>query len=128
MINTRINVCLFFSDSSEATTHFNKYIGFLKQWLNWLLENNTISGVLNCHAEKTAAEEMSLDRMKAHLNSLRLFNFTMNQDTAGDNTMTDSHGLQSNLSNLSVSNLLKENSKFLRNITGSDWSRVFLYN
>lgn len=103
-----------------ATTHFNKYIGFLKQWLNWLLENNIISGVSNFHAEKKAAEEMSLDRMKAHLNSLKLFNFTMNQDTAGENTSNDSYELQSNLSNLSVSNLLKENSNFLRNITGSD--------
>ena len=104
----------------SSTTHFDKYIGFLKQWLNWLVENKTITCVANCNIEKKNAEEMSLDRMKAHLNSLKLFNYTLNQDLVNENSQASSCEFHSNLSNLSVSNLLKENSNFLKNINGTD--------
>jgi len=59
-----------------------------------------------------------MNEMQAHLNSLKLFNYTRAQDNLSENNnQTNASEINLNGSNeISVSNLLKENSAFLENI------------
>jgi hypothetical protein len=64
------------------------------------------------------SNEINMNAMQAHLNNLKLFNYTRAQDNLSENNNhTYASEINSNGSNeLSVSNLLKENSAFLENI------------
>ena len=67
------------------------------------------------------SNDINLSAMQAHLSNLKLFNYTRTQDTAAAEDTINGHAIPeydwNNLKTLSVSNLLKENSNFLKNIS-----------
>ena len=110
--------------------HFNRYIDFLNQWLNWLTENDelpindgqTVNKNSDSKQINTYSETMSTKTLQSHLNELKLFNFTMKHDLdhiAQNNPIKSIELTNKNDPNLSlsVSNLLRQNSKFLENIS-----------
>jgi hypothetical protein len=116
--NSQHEICL--AEKSEISDFFAKYVSFLEQWLNWLLETETIKKVIKSHIENVPkAENLSYTSMQSHLSQLKLFNYTIDQDSiafeAKCNIANNTH--EPSLSVSVVSNLLKENSKFLQSIS-----------
>lgn len=110
--------------------HFSRYLDFLNQWLNWLSENNALpindsqaaSKSDDVNLAKTYSETLSTNTLQSHLNELKLFNFTLKHDSehlTSNNSIKSTELTKKNDPNLSlsVSNLLRQNSKFLENIS-----------
>jgi hypothetical protein len=94
--------------------HFNKYLNFLNQWFKWLIEQNALE-VTNI-VQASPKSEMNINTLQSHINELKLFNFTIKQDL-NEIDRTEILNKNPNDLSLSVSNLLKQNSKFLENIS-----------
>ena len=112
--NSQHEICL--AEKSELNEFFAKYVSFLEQWLNWLLDTETIKKSVTYqpnHVQK--AENLNYKSLQSHLSQLKLFNYTISQDSNEFESKSDSNSR--NESFLSVNNLLKENSKFLQNIS-----------
>ena len=112
--NSQHEICL--AEKSELNEFFAKYVSFLEQWLNWLLDTETIKkSVTNQPNHVQKAENLNYKSLQSHLSQLKLFNYTISQDSNEFESKSDSNS--TNESFLSVNNLLKENSKFLQNIS-----------
>lgn len=112
--NSQHEICL--AEKSELNEFFAKYVSFLEQWLSWLLDTETIKKSVTYqpnHVQK--AENLNYKSLQSHLSQLKLFNYTISQDSNEFESKSDSNSR--NESFLSVNNLLKENSKFLQNIS-----------
>lgn len=97
----------------DNTGPFSKYLNFLNQWFKWLMDSDAL--VLNESLIKHATpEKMNTNILQSHLNQLKLFNYTLKLDDYVPNDIVDK---SDNDLSLSVSNLLKQNSNFLKNIS-----------
>lgn len=95
-----------------------KYINFLYQWIDWLLKSDNITGTRI--ENKVEPDEVNLRTMHTHLNNLKLFNFSINQNLNGevdDNLINSTDEVNSKL--LTLRNVLAENSNFLESISKS---------
>jgi hypothetical protein len=112
--NSQHEICL--AEKSELNEFFSKYVSFLEQWLSWLLDTETISkSVTNQPNHLQKAENLNYKSLQSHLSQLKLFNYTISQDSNEFDSKPDFNS--TNESFLSVNNFLKENSKFLQNIS-----------
>ncbi len=116
--------------SNEENLPFNNYLDFLIQWLKFLKENGCIkcSNIIQTlnHSNKDelteiAPDNLNISTLQTYLNKLKLFNYTLNQDlndlTNKTNlALSSSHSATSDQS-ISVSKVISENSKFLRNLS-----------
>ncbi len=121
--NSQHEICL--SEKLKLTEYFLNYINFLEQWIKWLLDSSCIKRI-NADDKKPVLtktptkSELNFSSLQAHLSQLKLFNYSVSQDLNDqpESSSTQDSSLQlSNMSFLSVNNLLKENSKFLQNIS-----------
>ena len=112
--NSQHEICL--SEKSELNEFFAKYISFLEQWLQWLLDTETIKKEVTLQSAHTQKpESLTFKSLQSHLSQLKLFNYTISQDSNEYEIKPNSNN--TNESVLSVNNLLRENSKFLQNIS-----------
>ncbi len=121
--NSQHEICL--SEKIKLTEYFLNYINFLEQWIKWLVDSSCIKRV-NADDKKPVLtktptkSELNFSSLQAHLSQLKLFNYSINQDlnnSSESSTVQDSSVQLNNMSFLSLNNLLKENSKFLQNIS-----------
>ncbi len=109
-------LCL--AEKNEINEFFAKYVSFLEQWLQWLINTETIkretTSSQSSHVSQKP-ETLNYNTLQSHLSQLKLFNYTISQDSNDFETKTNNSS--SNESFLSVSNLLRENSKFLQNMS-----------
>lgn len=105
---------VYLKDSS-VNNHFSKYISFLVQWLNWLIDNNAFNVSKTIRAVDPC--EVNYTTMQAHLNNLKQFNYAMKQDSIVESLRDNFNGQFNEPTTLSISNLLRENNNFLKNIS-----------
>ena len=122
--NSQHEIC--FTSLNDPSDCFSKYLNFLDQWMNWLLESKVISRADEFRDEnnKIGEENMNMGTMNAYLSHLKFFNYTINNNEIENATVTPNNDSRKNtddeLSTMSVSNLLKENNRFLKNISKSN--------
>jgi hypothetical protein len=121
--NSQHEICL--SEKIKLTEDFINYINFLEQWIKWLIDSSCIKRV-NADDKKPVLtktptkSELNFSSLQAHLSQLKLFNYSISQDlnNPSESSIIQDSSLQiNNMSFLSLNNLLKENSKFLQNIS-----------
>ena len=122
--NSQHEICL--SEKLTLTEYFLNYINFLEQWIKWLLDSSCIKKI-NADDKKPVLtktptkSELNFSSLQAHISQLKLFNYSISQEinnSAEPASSDQDSSLQiNNMSFLSVNNLLKENSKFLQNIS-----------
>jgi hypothetical protein len=139
--NSHHEICLtnVFDKSEDIDDQISpliqKYLNFLKQWLQWLIDSNHIK---QQDKEKEKEKKVNYletvgDNMESHLNKLKLFNYTLSQDRDGSELTTQDSLIKKysdqktidyrdettnfNQNQYSISNLLKENQNFLKNLT-----------
>jgi hypothetical protein len=118
------------AEKSSISEFFLKYFNFLEQWLQWLLDTQAIkkinqqNSIANNSDDQVNQEEENFDyrSLQIHLSQLKLFNYKLNQENeslVSNNNIgiNNENGLSDYQSNYSVHNLLKENSKFLQDIS-----------
>ena len=127
--NSQHEICM--AEKSSINTIFLKYFNFLEQWLQWLLDTQTIKKInqQNSNVSHTDShvnqddEVFDYRSLQIHLSQLKLFNYKLNQEneSLASNTnnigLNNEIGLSENQSIYSVHNLLKENSKFLKDLS-----------
>jgi hypothetical protein len=99
-------------------TFFGKYIDFLIQWLKWLFPEKF--EVLKNKEE----EDIDINSIKYHVNRLKLFNFTIDQELHYNDLTDRSNDLATNNTSVydynAINDVLKANSDFLKNISKND--------
>ena len=116
--NSQHEICL--AEKNEINTFFAKYLSFLEQWLVWLLDTDTIRKETVSSSDSASSahvsEKLDFRSLQTHLSQLKLFNYSMGQDSSDfDKKLALSN--HSHETVMSVSNLLKENGQFLKNIS-----------
>ena len=108
---------IYLNDEKVSSSYFGRYLSFLDQWLQWLVDAHAIT-TTNREAKPLVSQEdpVNISSMQAHLSSLKLFNYTIKQDF-DEQKLDDNSAAFVNLNIMSVSSLLKENTKFLQNIS-----------
>ena len=92
---------------------FGKYIDFLIQWLRWLFPDKFEI------KKETNDENIDINSIKYHVNRLKLFNFTIEQDVNCNNNKNEVNNT-SFYDLIAVTDVLKANSEFLKNISKND--------
>jgi hypothetical protein len=95
---------------------FAKYVAFLEQWVSWLVESKYVQGDKQQPATSSQNSSLSSADLQMHLNQLKLFNFTREQQSSTlDASKTTNES--ADLSHVSVSSLLRQNNQFLSEIS-----------
>jgi hypothetical protein len=127
--NSEHEVCM--AEKNTLNFFFTKYIAFLEQWINWLIDTKAIKRGGNETSSATATAQsagLNSDALQMHLNQLKLFNYTIEQNTNmschGSNqteqsskVSTAAESANTEMSLVAVSNLLRQNNKFLSEIS-----------
>jgi hypothetical protein len=106
---------VWFMLSSDLNNHtpLKQYLDFLKQWLDWLFTKE------NTSTDKTELE-INPTSIQSHLNKLKIFHYTLKQDSIDFSDVDDTQTKPENQTNFgSIDTLLKANSEFLKNISKS---------
>jgi hypothetical protein len=119
--NSEHEVCM--AEKNSLNFFFTKYIAFLEQWISWLIEAKSIQMSDSVAQVPKETEPLSSDALQMHLNQLKLFNYTIEQNTnmsslsANKTAAAQTTNDNSDLSLVAVGNLLKQNNKFLSEIS-----------
>ena len=114
--NSEHEICLV--DKLTLNQFFVKYIGFLEQWITWLIESGTLkNNLLSVSKEDSETEKLNFNTLQSHLSKLKLFNHTLELDYSIKVDPAETVKEQLDMSLISVSNLLKQNNQFLKEIS-----------
>ncbi|CAF0911632.1 unnamed protein product [Brachionus calyciflorus] len=108
-------VCL---GENEPSAFFDKYLNFLDQWLNWLLDNKILKKIGQKEEENINEEQnLNISSLHSHLKQLKNFNSSVSKQIKNEDIKCDSIISSNSIESIvSVNYLLKENN-FLKNIS-----------
>lgn len=113
------------SINNFTNKYFSKYINFLNQWMKHLFPEKFQIVI----SEEEAENNIDINSIKYHVNRLKLFNFTLEQDLTPDESIANIQQQQQQLETNQINNeiesfnpsmineMLKKNSEFLKNIS-----------
>jgi hypothetical protein len=117
--------------SDKNNSFFGQYLGYLEQWIKWLIDSNEIKPKLVKNIEisqtvKKNEEPLDKNTLQSHLNKLKYFNFSIEQSSNENDELNSINNQNRTLNNstsgndislLTLNSLLRENSKFLQQIS-----------